>query len=245
MERRQDNEKENWAKEHIWGILGVVSAMAAVIVGIRLEQPVVVSSLLGVLSAILVINEFIYRKIDRSYTTLLREIKKLEPGIESIFGTGCLEHRCAEMRERTTTGEIKGMWCFDWPEGRMPQYFKDEFEDIAGKPKLKISRLVNPDVEEFNECYKIRQQFLGATKDRSLKDRYVWKKTSAQGFECFLCHHSEEESPPYTELLLIVKPRAGIRTPELGFYSSNRGDIGKAIVAGIEAWYDNLPSGDF
>lgn len=243
MAKRQDNEEENWAKEHIWAILGVISAVVAIICVIA-EQPLV-ASLLGVLGAILIINDFIYRKIDSSYTTLLREIKKLEPGIESIFGTGCLEHRCAEMRERTTVGEIKGMWCFDWPEGRMLQYFEKEFEDIESKPKLKISRLVNSDVEEFNECYTARQQFLGAIKDRSLKDRYVWQKTSAQGFECFICHHSEEEVPPYTELLLIVKPRAGIRTPELGFYSSNKGDIGKAVVAGIEAWYDSLSRGNF
>jgi hypothetical protein len=124
--------------------------------------------------------------------------------------------KCIEERKTQSNGEFKAIWCIDYNDDKLNEYFTREKELLNKKHDMVITRLINTNFPKS----KIRSH-LDIYKDYILEQKYILYSTEHNEFELLLCHDFSAIDGNFQEMVAIqiFKGAANDRTPKLAVYS--------------------------
>lgn len=162
-------------------------------------------------------------------------VTKSKSKVELIEDQDTLKHRYAEMRRTAGARLIQAIWSAKYPD--VETYFRTEGRDLETDRKLRIDRLVNPDLI----AEKDRKEFVDFVRRHENLRVYA---TDVNEFECFLCEYTKGGEPHLKALLVLNNTLS--HTPQIGIYiDPEKHPHLEPLAFAIQSWFMKLPKKQF
>lgn len=162
---------------------------------------------------------------------ILIEITKEETiPVDVIYGERELKQAFRNLRKGAC--EMRAVWCSKYAE--VSKYFEDESKEFKTNKKLKVKRLINPNIVPTSDY----EEHLKNTERLRKSKKYIVKTTELTELECVICEYEIKDEKSWKALFVFVD--TDTFTPALGIlFDPVKKPKSKTSLAAVSGWFED------